>query len=166
MGEDNVLLFKEIYEHLLVQYNLLEGANEKLSQKATNLLGFAGVVFGILVSFFFEHLPKIKSLDIYLPFVAICIIVLLFFSIICFFVATRIYDSCIFITPSFLVEKMKEGVPREKLWEKFSKSVQKAYDENKKENRYKSRWIIWGIFLFLLSFALLVGIITANIILP
>ncbi|MDP3041745.1 MAG: hypothetical protein Q8N62_03305, partial [Candidatus Omnitrophota bacterium] len=84
MPEEKVQLLKEIYEHIILQYKLLEDANEKLSQKGSNLIGFIGVILGITVKLFLDRIDLLTKIDKYSLIFATTIIMLLFISLICF----------------------------------------------------------------------------------
>lgn len=157
MSEEKIQLLKDVYEHIILQYKLLKDANEKLSQKATNLTGFTGVILGITISLFIGKLDMLSKVNNYSCFFGIAVIVLLFVSIFCFLTGTKIRTFTSLITPSFLVKKFEEGISREIFWKQFVKGVKKAYEENKKINKIKSKWIKSGNYLFIISLIILIG---------
>lgn len=151
MPEEKIELLKDIYEHILLQYKLLEDANEKLSQKGTNLIGFTGVILGITVNLFLDKLELLSKINIYSGVFAVVIIVLLSVSLICFLYGTKVRTFTSLITPSFLIDKFEEGVSREVFWTQFVKGTKRAYEENKKINKAKSCWIKRGNIIFLIA---------------
>ncbi len=157
MSEEKIQLLKEIYEHIILQYKLLEDANEKLSQKGANLIGFIGVILGIVVKIFIDKIDVLSCISAHSWFFASIIIILLFASLVSFLVGTKIRTFTSLITPSFLIEKFENGTSRDIFWSQFVKGAKRAYEENKKINKTKSRWLKIGNFIFLISLTLLIG---------
>lgn len=151
MANQDLGLVKEVYEHIILQYQLLEDANEKLSQKGVTLIGFSGVVLGLVVKLFLDRKTAYLVPDLFSYILGFLIIVFLILALYCFLIGTKISTFTSLVTPSFLVSKLNDGTPKEKFWEQFVIAAQKAYHANKINNADKSRWIKTGTIFFVTS---------------
>jgi urea transporter len=155
MEEKRIRLLRDIYSHIILQYEILQKANERISEKGSGMIGFTSVILGIVLKIFLDNRNPLREVCDLSPFIALAVIVCLFISFTCFLAGTRVRSFTSLISPSFLIEKLKEDVAPEVFWTQFVEGAKSAYERNKEINQIISLWIKTGNIFLSISLAIL-----------
>ncbi|MCF7871339.1 MAG: hypothetical protein K9L94_04530 [Candidatus Omnitrophica bacterium] len=141
-------LLKDIYEHIMYQYDLVDSANENLSDKAMRMSGFSGIVLGLLVNIALKIEESVSFFDINIIALSAGFS---FISILCNIVAALVRTNKGLIKPEVLLNKFEENITLHDFWNQFTKVSRKAYEQIKKINAKKGFFVKFGDFSFIIA---------------